>query len=55
LFREEGRLREHTFWNGSYRDLVVLAVYREVWERLKPKFLSYFEEVPGPPVDGVRA
>jgi RimJ/RimL family protein N-acetyltransferase len=55
FFQEEGRLREHTFWNGSYRDLVVLAVYRHLWERLKPKFLAHLATLPDTPVDGVRA
>ena len=33
FFVEEGRLRGHFFWNGRYTDLVILAFYREVWER----------------------
>jgi RimJ/RimL family protein N-acetyltransferase len=33
FFQEEGRLREHSFWNGRYVDVLILAVYREVWER----------------------
>jgi len=32
LFTEEGRLRQHSFWNGRYLDLLILAVYRETWE-----------------------
>jgi RimJ/RimL family protein N-acetyltransferase len=32
LFSEEGRLRGHTFWNGRYADVLILAVYRETWE-----------------------
>jgi RimJ/RimL family protein N-acetyltransferase len=31
LFSEEGRLREHSFWNGQYVDLLILAVYRATW------------------------
>lgn len=31
LFVEEGRLREHAFWNGRYLDVTILAVYRETW------------------------
>ena len=31
LFSEEGRLREHSFWNGRYVDLLILAVYRATW------------------------
>ncbi|HWC28319.1 MAG TPA: GNAT family protein [Solirubrobacteraceae bacterium] len=31
LFSEEGRLREHSYWNGRYVDLLILAVYRATW------------------------
>lgn len=31
FFNEEGRLREHSFWNGRYEDLLILAVYRTTW------------------------
>jgi len=31
FFSEEGRLREHSFWNGRYTDLLILAVYRATW------------------------
>lgn len=37
LFREEGRLVDHVFWNGRYVDVVILAVYRETWNRLLPR------------------
>jgi len=37
LFREEGRLVDHVFWNGRYVDMVILAVYRETWSRLVPR------------------
>lgn len=37
LFREEGRLVDHVFWNGRYVDMVILAVYRETWSRLAPR------------------
>ena len=40
LFTEEGRLREHAFWNGRFADLVILAVYRETWARLAPVLLK---------------
>jgi RimJ/RimL family protein N-acetyltransferase len=30
-FREEGRLRQHAFWNGRYVDVLILAVYRQTW------------------------
>ena len=33
FFEEEARLREHSFWNGRYVDVMILAVYRAVWER----------------------
>jgi RimJ/RimL family protein N-acetyltransferase len=33
FFQEEGRLREHSFWNGRYVDVTILAVYRAIWER----------------------
>lgn len=38
LFQEEGRLREHVFWNGRYLDVLILAIYRQTWARLVPKF-----------------
>jgi RimJ/RimL family protein N-acetyltransferase len=31
FFSEEGRLREHSFWNGRYVELLILAVYRATW------------------------
>lgn len=37
VFAEEGRLRQHTFWNGRYVDVVILAVYREAWVSLAHK------------------
>jgi RimJ/RimL family protein N-acetyltransferase len=40
LFREEGRLRQHSFWNGRYIDLMILAVYREDWERASERYLA---------------
>lgn len=30
-FVEEGRLREHTWSNGSYDDLVLMGIHREEW------------------------
>jgi RimJ/RimL family protein N-acetyltransferase len=32
FFTEEGRLREHAFWDGRFMDMFVLAVYRSTWE-----------------------
>jgi len=37
LFREEARLVDHVFWNGRYVDMVIVAVYRETWERQVPR------------------
>ncbi len=54
FFAEEGRLRDHTFWNDRYVDLVILAAYRETWSRLAPDMLSHFlraqrgETIPAP-------
>jgi RimJ/RimL family protein N-acetyltransferase len=39
LFREEGRLRGHVFLEGHYTDTLVLALYRETWEKVSPRFL----------------
>jgi RimJ/RimL family protein N-acetyltransferase len=32
-FVEEGRLKDHFFWNGEYVDLIILAMYRETWQQ----------------------
>jgi RimJ/RimL family protein N-acetyltransferase len=32
-FEEEGRLRAHTFWNGRWVDVAIMAVWRETWEQ----------------------
>lgn len=32
LAREEGVLRQHTYLEGAYHDLHILAIYREEWE-----------------------
>jgi len=39
LFAEEGRLRNHAYFDGRYQDLRILAVYRETWARLAPRYL----------------
>ncbi len=39
FFVEEGRLRQHTYWNGSYQDVRILAVYRETWTEHAPRLL----------------
>jgi hypothetical protein len=33
VFREEGCLRDHEFYQGRYWDLHIAAVYRTDWER----------------------
>ena len=40
LFAEEGRLRNHAYFDGRYQDLRILAVYRETWARLAPRYLK---------------
>ncbi len=40
FFQEEGRLRQHSFWNGTYMDLLILAVYRETWAHHAPRMLK---------------
>ncbi len=40
FFAEEGRLRQHVFWNGRWRDVFILAVYRETWTRLAPAMMG---------------
>ncbi|MEM9557475.1 MAG: GNAT family protein [Acidobacteriota bacterium] len=42
LFTEEGRLREHAFWNGEYQDVSILAIYRETWARQAKRFARHF-------------
>lgn len=44
FFREEGRLREHTFWDGRYVDVMVLAVYRETWAEHLERMRRLLEE-----------
>jgi RimJ/RimL family protein N-acetyltransferase len=41
FFVEEGRLRQHVFWNEVFEDLVILAVYRETWARDAPRYLRH--------------
>lgn len=40
FFVEEGRLREHAFWDGRYTDLHVLSVPRSTWVTLAPAALG---------------
>ena len=46
FFAEEGRLREHTFWNGRWADVVILAVYRDGWSRHAERLLDRFVGAP---------
>jgi RimJ/RimL family protein N-acetyltransferase len=46
FFSEEGRLRDHTFWDGRYIDVMVLAVYRDTWVEQAER-LSRLVEQPG--------
>lgn len=45
FFVEEGRLKEHVFWNGRFMDLLILAVYRETWARHTSKWLKRLSPV----------
>ena len=47
FFVEEGRLRQHVFWNGRWRDVVILAVYRETWSRLAPAMMGRLDRHAG--------
>lgn len=40
FFIEEGRLREHVFWNGRFMDLLILAIYRQTWASHAPAMLK---------------
>ena len=40
FFVEEGRLREHSFWNGRFIDVLILAVYRQTWSDHAPAMLK---------------
>lgn len=52
FFVEEGRLKEHAFWNGHFMDVLILAVYRQTWadhapamlKRLDPGFTAHQEQ-----------
>ena len=33
FFEEEGRLRDHEYFDGRYWDFITLAIYRDTWER----------------------
>jgi RimJ/RimL family protein N-acetyltransferase len=36
---EEGRLKDDHFWDGSYWDLHIFAVYREAWPKVRRRIL----------------
>jgi hypothetical protein len=40
LFAEEGRLREHAYYDGQLWDKLILALYRRRWEERAPRFLA---------------
>ena len=40
FFVEEGRLKEHAFWNGRFIDVLILAVYRKTWADHAPAMLK---------------
>ncbi len=39
-FKEEGRLRKHVFHNGVYVDVIVLALFKNDWERVRNDLYS---------------
>jgi RimJ/RimL family protein N-acetyltransferase len=47
FFAEEGRLRQHVFWNGRWRDVFILAVYRDTWTRLAPTMIGRLDRHSG--------
>lgn len=49
-FRVEGRLERHEFFAGRYWDLVVLALYREDWEREGVPLVEKLTNPPKPPI-----
>ena len=51
FFVEEGRLKEHVFWNGRYMDLLILAVYRETWARHTARMLKRLHPLSPEPTD----
>jgi RimJ/RimL family protein N-acetyltransferase len=50
FFAEEGRLREHAFWDGRYTDLFVLSVLRSTWAEQAPEVLARLRDTARPPV-----
>jgi len=40
LLTEEGRLREHTYYDGQWWDRVILALYRRTWQERGPRLLA---------------
>lgn len=48
LFTIEGRLRDHSFYDGERWDEYLLALYRDDWQRAQPRLLAI--ELDRPPV-----
>jgi RimJ/RimL family protein N-acetyltransferase len=42
-FSEEGRFRDHTFYDGRYWDAVRLALYRDAWPELRARIWLILE------------
>ncbi len=53
FFTEEGRLREHAFWDGRYGDLFILSVLRATWAEQVPEALARLRDDRRPPVQPV--
>lgn len=50
FFTEEGRLREHAFWDGRYGDVFILSVLRKTWAEQAPEVLARLRDERQPPV-----
>ncbi|MGH3918740.1 MAG: GNAT family N-acetyltransferase [Pseudonocardiaceae bacterium] len=53
FFTEEGRLREHAFWDGRYGDLFIFSVLRVTWAEQVPGVLARLRDDRRPPVRSV--
>lgn len=40
FFQEEGRLKEHSYYDGRFWDLIILALYRDDWVNLSSPFFA---------------
>jgi len=45
IFREEGVLRDHRYFDGRFWDEHIIAVYREDWEKIKLRLPWLREQV----------